>query len=93
MPPPVWEPRRRLDPLEEAPPNFTWGCLQILYALDDIKDAAEIIIVEGEMDKLSLEAAGFCNATSVPDGAPSQVRRGPLPPPAEDTKFSYVWNR
>ena len=45
------------------------------------------------MDKLSLEVAGFRNATSVPDGAPSQVRRGPLPPPHEDTKFSYVWNR
>ena len=80
-----------LDPWKKHPP--TWGCSQILYALDDIKDAAEIIIVEGEMDKLSLEVAGFSNATSVPDGAPSQVRRGPLPPPHEDTKFSYVWNR
>ncbi|XP_057466463.1 twinkle homolog protein, chloroplastic/mitochondrial isoform X2 [Actinidia eriantha] len=34
---------------------------KIFYGLDDIKDASDIIIVEGEMDKLAMEEAGFRN--------------------------------
>lgn len=44
---------------------------RILYGYDDIKDARVIIIVEGEIDKLSLEEAGYTNVVSVPDGAPA----------------------
>ncbi|XP_031263464.1 primase homolog protein-like [Pistacia vera] len=32
-----------------------------LFGLDDIKEAAEIIIVESEIDKLAMEEAGFLN--------------------------------
>lgn len=46
------------------------GAELILYGLDDIKEADTIIWVEGEMDKLSVEEAGFKNCVSVPNGAP-----------------------
>lgn len=45
------------------------GAQRVLYGLNDI--SASTIIVEGEMDKLSLEVAGFANCVSVPDGAPA----------------------
>ena len=41
----------------------------ILYGLDDI-DPECVTIVEGEIDKLSLEMAGFLSVVSVPNGAP-----------------------
>ncbi|OVA05130.1 Toprim domain [Macleaya cordata] len=65
---------------------------KILYGLDDIKDASDIIIVEGEIDKLSMEEAGFRNCVSVPDGAPPQVSNKELPPTDEDKKYQYLWN-
>ncbi|XP_074269641.1 twinkle homolog protein, chloroplastic/mitochondrial-like [Silene latifolia] len=68
------------------------GCEKILYGLDDIKDANEIIIVEGEMDKLAMEEAGFLNCVSVPDGAPPKVSDKQLPSPDQDTKYEYLWN-
>ncbi len=37
------------------------GAEKVLFGLNDIAGAAEIIIVEGEMDKLALEEAGFRN--------------------------------
>jgi twinkle protein len=43
---------------------------RILYGLNDI-DPEQVIIVEGEMDKLSVEVAGFTSCVSVPDGAPA----------------------
>jgi twinkle protein len=64
----------------------------VLYGLNDVVGAAEVVIVEGEMDKLALEEAGVRNVVSVPDGAPARVREGDLPPAAEDTKYSYLWN-
>ncbi|KAJ0081565.1 hypothetical protein Patl1_11528 [Pistacia atlantica] len=51
-----------------------------LYGLDDIKEAAEIIIVEGEMDKLAMEEAGFLNCASVPCGALQKASAKELPP-------------
>jgi twinkle protein len=63
---------------------------KILFGLDDIADEKAAIIVEGELDKLALEEAGFPNAISVPDGAPKQVKAGD-PDPA-DAKFSYLAN-
>uniref|UniRef100_A0A453SY07 SF4 helicase domain-containing protein n=1 Tax=Aegilops tauschii subsp. strangulata TaxID=200361 RepID=A0A453SY07_AEGTS len=64
---------------------------KILYGLDDIKQARDIIIVEGEIDKLSMEEAGYCNCVSVPDGAPAQVSNK-LPDKDHDKKYSYLWN-
>ena len=42
---------------------------KIFYGLNDIKDSKEIIIVEGEIDKLSFWEAGIYNVISVPNGA------------------------
>ncbi|GAB4817546.1 hypothetical protein N2152v2_004592 [Parachlorella kessleri] len=67
------------------------GAEKVLFGLDDVADAQEVVIVEGEIDKLSLEEAGFRNVVSVPDGAPARVREGEVPPASEDTKFSYLW--
>lgn len=50
-----------------------------LYGLDDINEATEIIIVEGEIDKLAVEEAGFRNCVSVPGGAPQIVSVKDLP--------------
>jgi twinkle protein len=68
------------------------GAEKIVFGLDDIAGAREIVIVEGEMDKLALEEAGFASVVSVPDGAPGKVRDGPVPDPSEDRKFEYLWN-
>lgn len=43
----------------------------IFYGLDDIKNKDQIIIVEGEIDKLSFYEAGIHNCVSVPNGANS----------------------
>ncbi|XP_068657059.1 twinkle homolog protein, chloroplastic/mitochondrial-like isoform X2 [Aristolochia californica] len=67
------------------------GTEKILYGVDDIKQANDIIIVEGEMDKLSMEEAGFRNCVSVPDGAPAKVSEE-LPAEEEDKKYQYLWN-
>lgn len=40
-----------------------------------------IIQVEGELDKLAMEEAGYRNCVSVPDGAPGKVSKDL---PAED---------
>ncbi|XP_006360317.1 twinkle homolog protein, chloroplastic/mitochondrial [Solanum tuberosum] len=66
--------------------------LKIFYGLDDIKGASDIIIVEGEMDKLAMEEAGFRNCVSVPDGAPPSISDKDLPPVDKDTKYQYLWN-
>ncbi|KAL7211226.1 hypothetical protein ACSBR2_014160 [Camellia fascicularis] len=65
---------------------------KIFYGLDDIKDSNDIIIVEGEMDKLAMEEAGFRNCVSVPDGAPASVSKKELPSEEQDTKYQYLWN-
>ncbi|XP_057863981.1 twinkle homolog protein, chloroplastic/mitochondrial isoform X3 [Cryptomeria japonica] len=51
----------------------------IPYGLDDIEGAKEIIIVEGEIDKLSMEEAGYKNCISVP-------------PIEKDSIFQYLYN-
>ncbi|PON38454.1 Twinkle-like protein [Parasponia andersonii] len=65
---------------------------KIFYGLDDLKETSDIIIVEGEMDKLSMEEAGFRNCVSVPDGAPPSASTKDLPPEEKDTKYQYLWN-
>lgn len=63
-----------------------------LYGLDDINEATEIIIVEGEIDKLSVEEAGFRNCVSVPGGAPQIVSVKDLPSIQKDRAYQYLWN-
>lgn len=47
----------------------------VLYKLNDLEGQTEAIICEGEIDALSFEMAGFRNAVSVPDGAPTPEAR------------------
>ncbi|XP_031263411.1 primase homolog protein-like isoform X2 [Pistacia vera] len=68
------------------------GTEKWLFGLDDIKEAAEIIIVEGEMDKLAMEEAGFLNCVSVPCGAPQKASAKEFPPREKDTGYQYIWN-
>lgn len=58
------------------------GAERVLYGLDDIGERC--VIVEGEIDKLSVEVAGIVSCVSVPDGAPT--------PSAKDyaSKFSFL---
>jgi twinkle protein len=58
------------------------GAERILYGYDDI--AHTTIIVEGEMDKLAVEVAGFPNCVSVPDGAPAPNTKN------IESKFDYL---
>lgn len=45
------------------------GAELIFYNLDSIKDEHEVIIVEGEVDCLTMYECGFYNVVSVPNGA------------------------
>lgn len=58
------------------------GAERILYGLNDITDT--LIWVEGEVDKLSVEVAGFTNCVSVPDGAPAVETKN------YSSKFDYL---
>jgi predicted RNA-binding Zn-ribbon protein involved in translation (DUF1610 family) len=60
------------------------GAQRILYGLDDLRGAETMVVVEGEIDKLSIDTAGGPPAASVPDGAP--------PPDARHyaSKFSFL---
>ena len=62
------------------------NCEKIFYGLDDIKESSVAIICEGEIDKLSIEVAGFMNCISVPDGAPSPKAKN------FNGKFEYIDN-
>lgn len=59
------------------------GAERILYGLNDI-DPARCVIVEGEIDKLSVEVAGILSCVSVPDGAPSETAKDYA------SKFSFL---
>lgn len=56
------------------------------YGLDDIQHSEFCVIVEGELDKLALEAAGVTTCVSVPDGAPSPDAKN------YDSKFDFLEN-
>lgn len=59
------------------------GAERIFYGLNDIA-ADRLVIVEGEMDKLSVEVAGITSCVSVPDGAPSPATKDYA------SKFSFL---
>jgi twinkle protein len=50
-----------------------------------------MIIVEGEIDALTLFECGIENVVSVPAGAPIKVNDGKVAP-SEDKKFSFIWD-
>lgn len=58
------------------------GAERILYGLNDIGES--VVIVEGEIDKLSCEVAGYTSCVSVPDGAPSESAKNYA------SKFSFL---
>ena len=61
------------------------------FCLDFVDSQKPLIIVEGEIDCLTLMEAGIENAVSVPGGAPVKVADGKVLP-SEDKKFAFVWN-
>lgn len=61
------------------------------FALDKVEKGKPLIIVEGEVDCLTLIQAGIENVVSVPSGAPIKVADGKVSA-SEDKRFSYVWN-
>lgn len=61
------------------------------FGIDLVKKDEPLIIVEGEIDCLSLMELGYNNVVSVPSGAPIKVADGKVLP-SEDKKFAYVWN-
>jgi twinkle protein len=66
------------------------GGERLFYGLDDIDDDKIVIVVEGEIDKLALEVAGFRNVLSVPDGSPEKLKDGE--PSKDDGKFQFLAN-
>lgn len=66
---------------------------KVLFGLDDIRGQAEIILVEGEPDKLAFWEAGIKAVASVPDGAQSETmpEDGAAPDP-NSASFSYLAN-
>jgi hypothetical protein len=50
------------------------GAVPVLYGLDNLKGQTEGIIVEGEIDCLSVETAGYPNVVSVPNGAQGNAK-------------------
>lgn len=58
------------------------GAERVLYGLNDVAETT--IWVEGEMDKLALEVAGYPNAVSVPDGAPAPDSK------SYESKFDFL---
>jgi twinkle protein len=61
------------------------------FLIDNIVPDKPIVIVEGEIDALTLLEIGVENAISVPGGAPVKVADGKVSA-AEDKKFAFVWN-
>jgi twinkle protein len=57
------------------------GAERILYGMDDVDET--LVWTEGEIDKLSVEAAGFVSCVSVPDGAPN--------PDAKEYAAKFSW--
>jgi twinkle protein len=67
------------------------GGSQDFFGIDKIDPSKPVIIVEGEIDALTLMECGLENVLSVPSGAPIKVSDGKVDA-SEDKKFSFVWN-
>jgi len=67
------------------------GGAHSFFNLDSIVPDKPIVIVEGEIDCLTLMEIGVPNALSVPMGAPLKVVEGKVSP-SDDKRFSFVWD-
>ena len=67
------------------------GGAQDFFGIDKIDLSLPVIIVEGEIDALTLLECGLKNVLSVPSGAPMKVSDGKVDA-SEDKKFAFVWN-
>ena len=61
------------------------------FGIDMVRKGEPLIIVEGEVDCLTLLELGIDNVVSVPSGAPIKVADGKVLQ-SEDKRFAYVWN-
>ena len=67
------------------------GGAQDFFGIDHIDQTKPVVIVEGEIDALTLMECGIENVLSVPSGAPMKVTDGKIDA-SEDKRFSFVWN-
>ena len=67
------------------------GGSQDFFGIDRIDPTKPVVIVEGEIDALTLMECGVENVLSVPSGAPIKVSDGKVDA-SEDKRFSFVWN-
>ncbi|MEQ8823806.1 MAG: toprim domain-containing protein [Filomicrobium sp.] len=67
------------------------SCLWGVDTLSDVSSEEAIVITEGEIDRLSVLAAGFGPCVSVPDGAVADEGTGMIDP-LDDKKFSFLWD-
>jgi twinkle protein len=67
------------------------GGAKDFFGIDKIDLSCPVIIVEGEIDALTLLECGLKNVLSVPSGAPMKVSDGKVDA-SEDKKFAFVWN-
>lgn len=67
------------------------GGAQDFFGIDHIDQTQGVVIVEGEIDALTLMECGVRNVLSVPSGAPMKVTDGKIDA-SEDKKFGFVWN-
>jgi twinkle protein len=67
------------------------GGAQDFFGIDHIDQTLPVVIVEGEIDALTLMECGIKNVLSVPSGAPMKVTDGKIDA-SEDKRFSFVWN-
>ena len=71
---PYWRDGQLVNIKYRGPDKDFWmvgGAERILYGLDGAQGAETLVIVEGEIDKLSIDAVHGWPTLSVPDGAPS----------------------
>ncbi|MCP4368219.1 MAG: toprim domain-containing protein [Deltaproteobacteria bacterium] len=59
---------------------------KVFYGIDNTMGEDEVVIVEGEIDVLSLQEAGYMSVISVPDGAPAPNTKN------FKSKFEYLDN-
>jgi len=67
------------------------GGSQDFFGIDNVDPTKPVVIVEGEIDALTLMECGIENVLSVPSGAPIKVSDGKVDA-SEDKRFSFVWN-
>ena len=68
------------------------GAKTILWGLDSIEQSRNLIITEGEFDRLAILTAGLGPAVSVPDGAQSKRPGEHDIEPWDDKGFEWLWN-